>query len=150
MTDKHLADAIYLEPLTTDTVKRIVEIEKPDSILPTFGGQTALNLAMELSREGYFDTHPIRLLSANPEVIKKAEDRQAFKDMLTEIGEPFIESELVNNLEDARHFAADVGYPVIVRPAYTLGGSGGGIAYTRKKLEDIGSNGLRLSRQPKS
>ncbi len=145
MTDKHLADAIYLEPLTTDTIKRIVEIEKPDSILPTFGGQTALNLAMELAREGYFDEHPVRLLSANPAVIKKAEDRQAFKDMLTEIGEPFIESEMVNNIQDAIAFVAKVGYPVIVRPAYTLGGSGGGIVCNEEELKDIGQNGLRLS-----
>ncbi len=145
MTDGHLADAIYLEPLTTATVRRIVEIEKPDSILPTFGGQTGLNLAMELAREGFFRQNPVRLLSANPDVIRKAEDRQAFKDMLAEIDEPFIESEVVNCLENALAFAAAVGYPVIVRPAYTLGGSGGGIAQNREELREIGANGLRLS-----
>ena len=145
MTDKTMADKIYIEPLVLDVVKKIIQIEKPDSILPTLGGQTGLNLAMELAEEGFLEANNVKLLGANPETIKKAEDRQAFKDTMLAIGEPCIPSEVVETIEDAIAFAETIGYPVIVRPAFTLGGSGGGIAYSREELFEIGSNGLRLS-----
>lgn len=146
MTDKGMADKIYIEPLTKKTIEKILEIEKPDSILPNLGGQTGLNIAMELYEDGFLEKHNIRLLGTSPEGIKKAEDRQAFKDTMEEIGEPCIASKVVNTWEDAKNFALEIGLPVIVRPAYTLGGTGGGIAYTMEELEEIAKSGLHLSR----
>lgn len=146
MTDRDIADRVYIEPLTVDTVKRIIEIEEPDSILPTLGGQTGLNLAMELADSGWLDNRNVRLLGTKSETIKKAEDRQAFKDTMESIGEPCIVSKVVTTYEDARNFAREIGFPVIVRPAYTLGGSGGGIAANEGELEEIAPNGLALSR----
>ena len=146
MTDKNMADKIYIEPLTKTTVKKILEIEKPDSILPNLGGQTGLNIAMELYEDGYLDENNIRLLGTSPEGIKKAEDRQGFKDAMEKIGEPCIASKVVNTYEDAMDFANSIGLPVIVRPAYTLGGTGGGICYTMEELEETAKSGLHLSR----
>ena len=145
MTDKAMADKIYIEPLTLEVVKRIILIEKPDSILSTLGGQTGLTLSMQLAKEGFLEAHGVKLLGANLETIEKAEDRQAFKDMMREIGEPCIPSEVVVTVEDAVRFAATIGYPVIVRPAFTLGGTGGGIAADQKELEEIATHGIRLS-----
>ena len=145
MTDKAMADKIYIEPLTLDCVKRIIEIEKPDSLLSTLGGQTGLTLSMQLAKEGFLDSHNVKLLGANPETIDKAEDRQSFKDTMEAIGEPVIPSKVVTTVEDALDFAETIGYPVIVRPAFTLGGSGGGIADDKEQLRDIAINGLRLS-----
>ncbi|MBQ1237757.1 MAG: carbamoyl-phosphate synthase large subunit, partial [Oscillospiraceae bacterium] len=145
MTDKAMADKIYIEPLVPEIVKKIIKLEKPDSILPTLGGQTGLNLAMELAEEGFLAEQGVKLLGANPETIKRAEDRQAFKDTMEEIGEPCIPSKVVENIEDALDFAKEIDYPVIVRPAFTLGGTGGGIAYNEEDLREIGGNGLRLS-----
>lgn len=146
MTDKNMADKIYIEPLTKKTVEKILEIEKPDSILPNLGGQTGLNIAMELYEDGFLSSHGIKLLGTSPEGIKKAEDRQAFKDTMEEIGEPCIASKVVNTYEDAEEFASKIGLPVIVRPAYTLGGTGGGICYTMEELEETAKSGLHLSR----
>ena len=146
MTDKNMADKIYIEPLTKQTVKKILSIEKPDSILPNLGGQTGLNIAMELYEEGFLQSKNIRLLGTSPEGIKKAEDRQEFKDTMEKIGEPCIASKVVTNYEAAKEFANKIGLPVIVRPAYTLGGTGGGIAYTIEELEEIAKSGLQLSR----
>ncbi|MBQ8296643.1 MAG: carbamoyl-phosphate synthase large subunit [Ruminococcus sp.] len=145
MTDKAMADKIYIEPLTLDVVKRVIEIEKPDSVLSTLGGQTGLTLSMQLAEEGFLESHNVKLLGANPETIHKAEDRQAFKDTMEKIGEPCIPSKVVETIEDAVDFAQEIGYPVIVRPAFTLGGTGGGIAYNEEELRDISKNGLRLS-----
>ncbi len=145
MTDKAMADKIYIEPLTLDVVKRVIEIEKPDSVLSTLGGQTGLTLSMQLAKEGFLDAHNVKLLGANPETIHKAEDRQAFKDTMEKIGEPCIPSKVVETVEDAVAFAQEIDYPVIVRPAFTLGGTGGGIAYNEEELRDISTNGLRLS-----
>lgn len=146
MTDKDMADKIYIEPLTVTTVKKILEKEKPDSILPNLGGQTGLNIAMELAESGYLKEKEIRLLGTSPDGIKRAEDRQAFKDTMEKIGEPCIASKVVTEVQDAVDFAKEIGLPVIVRPAYTLGGSGGGIAYTMEELREIASSGIHLSR----
>ena len=145
MTDKAMADHIYIEPLTLDCVKRVIEIEKPDSVLSTLGGQTGLTLSMQLAEEGFLEKHNVKLLGANPETIHKAEDRQAFKDTMEKIGEPCIPSKVVETVEDAVEFAKVIDYPVIVRPAFTLGGTGGGIANNEEQLRDIATNGLRLS-----
>ncbi len=146
MTDKAMADKVYIEPLTLDVIKKIIEIEKPDSILSTLGGQTGLTLSMQLAEEGFLDSHNVKLLGANPETIHKAEDRQAFKDTMEKIGEPCIPSKVVETVEDAVEFCKnEIGYPAIVRPAFTLGGTGGGIAYSEEELIDIATNGLRLS-----
>lgn len=126
MTDKDIADKVYIEPLTIPTVRRVLEVEKPDSILPTLGGQTGLNLAMELEEKGILKELGVRLIGINADAIKKAEDRQAFKDTMLSIGEPCVASKVVETVEDALEFSASIGYPVIVRPAYTLGGTGGG------------------------
>lgn len=120
MTDKNMADKIYIEPLTVKTVKKIIEKEKPDSILPNLGGQTGLNIAMELEEQGFLKENKVRLLGTSPEGIKNAEDRQAFKDMMESINEPCIASKVVNTVEDAVNFSREIGLPVIVRPAYTL------------------------------
>ncbi len=145
MTDKHMADKIYIEPLTLDVVKRVIEIEKPDSVVSNLGGQTALTLSMQLAESGFLAEHGVKLLGSNPETIHKAEDRQAFKDTMEKIGQPCIPSKVVENIDDAMAFAEEIGYPVIVRPAFTLGGTGGGIAETRGELHEIATNGLRLS-----
>lgn len=145
MTDKAMADKIYIEPLTLDVVKRVIEIEKPDSVLSTLGGQTGLTLSMQLAKEGFLDKHDVKLLGANPETIHKAEDRQAFKDTMEKIGEPCIPSKVVENIQDAVDFAETIDYPVIVRPAFTLGGTGGGIVHNEEELRDVTKNGLRLS-----
>ena len=145
MTDKAMADKIYIEPLTLDVVKRVIEIEKPDSVLSTLGGQTGLTLSMQLAEEGFLESHNVKLLGAVPETIHKAEDRQAFKDTMEKIGEPCIPSKVVETIDDAVDFAKVIGYPVIVRPAFTLGGTGGGIANNEEELRDISKNGLRLS-----
>ncbi|MBQ8568801.1 MAG: carbamoyl-phosphate synthase large subunit [Oscillospiraceae bacterium] len=145
MTDKAMADKVYIEPLTLDVVKKIIKIEKPDSILSTLGGQTGLTLSMQLAKEGFLTENGVKLLGADPETIHKAEDRQAFKDTMEKIGEPCIPSKVVETVEDAVDFAAETDYPVIVRPAFTLGGTGGGIAYNEDELKDIATNGLRLS-----
>lgn len=145
MTDKAMADKIYIEPLNLDVIRRVIELEKPDSLLSTLGGQTGLTLSMELAKEGFLESHGVKLLGANPETIDKAEDRQSFKDTMESIGEPCIPSKVVNTVADALDFAEVIGYPVIVRPAFTLGGSGGGIAGSREELSEIAENGLRLS-----
>ena len=146
MTDGDIADKVYIEPLTIPTLTKIIETEKPDSILPTLGGQTGLNLAMELDELGVLKANGVRLIGINPSAIKKAEDRQDFKDTMEKIGEPCIESLVVHDVESAVEFSAKIGYPVIVRPAYTLGGTGGGIADDEQELREICANGLRLSR----
>ncbi len=145
MTDKAMADKIYIEPLNLDVVKRIIEMEQPDSVLSTLGGQTGLTLSMQLAKEGFLEAHNVKLLGANPETIDKAEDRQIFKDTMLRIGEPCIPSKVVETVEDALTYAEEIQYPVIVRPAFTLGGSGGGIAYNPEELHEIAENGLRLS-----
>ncbi len=145
MTDNAMADEIYIEPLTVDTVKRVIEKEKPDSLLPTLGGQTGLTLAMELAKEGFLTQHKVTLLGANPDTIDKAEDRQRFKETMLQIGEPVIPSVVVCDVERAVDFAKQVSYPVIVRPAFTLGGSGGGIVENEEELREIAAGGLRLS-----
>lgn len=145
MTDKAMADKIYIEPLTLDVIKRVIEIEKPDSLLSTLGGQTGLTLSMQLAKEGFLDSHNVKLLGANPETIDKAEDRQEFKDTMEKIGEPCIPSKVETTVEGSLEFAEEIGYPVIVRPAFTLGGSGGGIAENPEQLREIARNGLRLS-----
>ena len=146
MTDKNMADKIYIEPLTVETLKKIIDIERPDSILPNLGGQTGLNLAMELAESGFLSEKNVKILGTGVDGIKNAEDRQAFKDMMESINEPCISSLVVETVEDAVDFAEKIGLPVIVRPAYTLGGTGGGIAYTKEELEEIAGSGLRLSR----
>lgn len=146
MTDKDIADEVYIEPLTIPIVKRVILQEKPDSILPTLGGQTGLNLAMELAEEGFLQEHGVTMLGTSADSIKMAEDRQAFKDTMERINEPCIASKVVDTYEDALSFSHEIGFPVIVRPAYTLGGTGGGIAGNEKELAQIVPNGLRLSR----
>lgn len=146
MTDKDIADKVYIEPLTTDVLKHIIEIEKPDSLLPNMGGQAGLNLGMELAESGFLDSHNVKLLGTTAETIRNAEGRQEFKDLMERIGEPCATSELVENIEDGIAFANKTGYPVVLRPAYTLGGSGGGIADNEEELVEILTNGLRLSR----
>ena len=146
MTDKNMADKIYIEPLTVETVKKIINIEKPDSILPNLGGQTGLNLAMELEEEGFLKEKNVKLLGTGVDGIRNAEDRQCFKDMMESINEPCIASKVVHTVEDAVEFTREIGLPVIIRPAYTLGGTGGGIAYTMEELEEIAGSGIRMSR----
>ena len=136
MTDNAMADKIYIEPLTLETVKRIIKKERPDSLLSTLGGQTGLTLSMQLAKEGFLDKYGVQLLGANPETIDKAEDRQMFKDTMLEIGQPVIPSLVVNDVESAVKFADEIGYPVIIRPAFTLGGSGGGIAHDEQENFD--------------
>ena len=145
MTDKAMADKVYIEPLTLDVVKRIIEIEKPDSVLSNLGGQTGLTFSMQLAKEGFLDAHGVKLLGSNVETIDKAEDRQIFKDTMEAIGEPCIPSKVVETLEDGQDFVKEIGLPVIIRPAFTMGGTGGGIAYTQEEFDEIASNGLRLS-----
>ena len=146
MTDKQIADQVYIEPLTLESLKEIIIKEKPDSILPTLGGQAGLNLGMELAECGFLDEQGVKLIGTTAETIFKAEDRQAFKDTMEKIGEPIAASQVVKNIEDGIAFTNKIGYPVVLRPAFTLGGSGGGIANDEQELIDILSNGLRLSR----
>ena len=143
---KDIADKVYIEPLTTEVLQHIIEVEKPDSLLPNMGGQAGLNLGMELAESGFLDSHGVKLLGTTAETIRNAEGRQEFKDLMERIGEPCASSELVENIEDGIAFANKIGYPVVLRPAYTLGGSGGGIAHNEEELVEILSNGLRLSR----
>ena len=145
MTDKALADEIYLEPLTAETVKRIIEKERPDSLLAGLGGQTGLTIAMQLSKDGYLDKMGVRLLGTNAEAIDKAEDRKMFRDTMTSINQPVIPSEIANDVETAVEIAAKIGYPIIIRPAFTLGGGGGGVAENEEELRVIAKTGLDLS-----
>ena len=144
MTDRAMADKIYIEPLTLTTVKRIIEKEKPDSILSGLGGQTGLTLSMQLAKDGFLAQHNVRLLGSSPETIDKAEDRQLFKDTMESIGQPCIPSKVVTTVEDALDFAEEIGYPVIVRPAFTRGGTGGGIAKDVAQLKEIAHGGIAL------
>ena len=146
MTDRDIADRVYIEPLTVKVLEQLIEKEKPDSILPTLGGQAGLNLGMELDESGFLAAHNVKLLGTTSQTIRKAEDRQEFKDTMEKIGEPCAPSLVVKNIEDGVVFAKQIGYPVVLRPAYTLGGSGGGIAHNQMELEEILANGLRLSR----
>lgn len=145
MTDNAMADKVYIEPLTLPVVKRIIEKEKPDGLISTLGGQTGLTLSMQLAKEGFLEKNGVQLLGANPETIDKAEDRQMFKDTMEAIGQPVIPSLVVNDVESAVDFANEIGYPVIIRPAFTLGGTGGGIVDNEEELREITSNGLELS-----
>ena len=146
MTDKDIADEVYIEPLTVPVLKKVIEKEKPDSILPTLGGQAGLNLAMEIAETGFLEEHNCRLIGTTSQTIKKAEDRLEFKETMEKIGEPCAPSLVVENVEDGIEFTNKIGYPVVLRPAYTLGGSGGGIAHNQFELVEILENGLRLSR----
>ncbi len=146
MTDKDIADKVYIEPLTIKVLEQIIEKEKPDSILPTLGGQAGLNLGMELEESGFLASHNVKLLGTTAATIRNAEGRQEFKDLMERIGEPCAASQVVENVEDGVAFTNRIGYPVVLRPAYTLGGSGGGIAHNQIELEEILANGLRLSR----
>ena len=146
MTDKDIADEVYIEPLTAKVLEKIIEKEKPDSILPTLGGQAGLNLGMELAESGFLEAHGVKLLGTTALTIKKAEDREMFKETLEKIGEPVAASDVVENVEDGVKFAEKIGFPVVLRPAYTLGGSGGGIAHNTAELRKILETGLRLSR----
>ena len=146
MTDKDVADHVYIEPLNTFSLVSIIERERPDALLPTLGGQIGLNLAMALYEDGTLDKYGVKLLGTSADSIRKAEDRQGFKDTMEAIGQPCIVSKVVNTVEDAVDFTNEIGYPVIVRPAYTLGGSGGGIAYDEHMLREISDRGLNLSR----
>ena len=146
MTDKNIADKVYIEPLTVKVLEQIIEKEKPDSILPTLGGQAGLNLGMELEESGFLAAHGVKLLGTTAATIRNAEGRQEFKDLMERIGEPCAASMVVETVEDGIAFTNTIGYPVVLRPAYTLGGSGGGIAYNQLELEKILENGLRLSR----
>ena len=146
MTDKDIADRVYIEPLTVEVVEQLIQKEKPDSVLPTLGGQAGLNLAMELEEKGFLKENNVRLIGTTAQTIKKAEDRQEFKDTMEKIGEPVAASLVVHDVQAGIDFTNKIGYPVVLRPAYTLGGSGGGIAHNEQELVDILSNGLRLSR----
>ncbi len=146
MTDRDIADKVYIEPLTLKVLEQIIEKEKPDSILPTLGGQAGLNLGMELEESGFLASHNVKLLGTTAATIRNAEGRQEFKDLMERIGEPCAASKVVENVEDGVAFTEQIGYPVVLRPAYTLGGSGGGIAHNQTELEEILENGLRLSR----
>ena len=146
MTDKDIADEVYIEPLTVEFVKKVIKKERPDSLLPTLGGQAGLNLAMELFEEGFLEKENVRLIGTTPLTIKKAEDRDTFKQTMEKIGEPIAASKVVENIKDGVEYAKTLGYPVVLRPAYTLGGSGGGIVYNEEELIETLENGLRLSR----
>ncbi|MCD7722454.1 MAG: carbamoyl-phosphate synthase large subunit [Clostridiales bacterium] len=145
MTDSAFADHIYLEPLTAQTIKRIIEKEHPDSILGGLGGQTGLTISMQLAKEGYLEKHGVRLIGTNAKAIDKAEDRQLFRDTMLKIGQPVVPSDIANDLEKAVAVANEIGYPVIIRPAFTLGGAGGGVAYNETELKEVAKHGLMLS-----
>ncbi|WP_182431590.1 carbamoyl-phosphate synthase large subunit [Clostridium sp. AF32-12BH] len=146
MTDKDIADRVYIEPLTVEVVEQLIKKEKPDSVLPTLGGQAGLNLAMELEEAGFLKENNVRLIGTTALTIKKAEDREMFKETMEKIGEPVAPSDIVENVEDGLRIADKIGYPIVLRPAYTLGGSGGGIAENPEQCREILENGLRLSR----
>ena len=146
MTDKDIADHVYIEPMNIPSVTQIIEKERPDALLPNMGGQTGLNLAMALYEDGTLEKYGVKLLGTSPASIHKAEDRQGFKDCMESIGQPCVTSKVVNTVEDAVDFTNEIGYPVIVRPAYTLGGTGGGIAYDEASLREISDRGINLSR----
>src|SRR5690606_30874232 len=145
MTDTEIADKVYIEPLTLDFVSRIIHKEKPDALLPTLGGQTALNMAIELQESGILNEYEIEIIGTDLEAIHKAEDRDLFRSLMKELGEPVPESEIIHNLEEAFGFVEKIGYPVIVRPAFTLGGTGGGICSNEKELIETVSSGLKYS-----
>lgn len=145
MTDKAMADHIYIEPLTIESIEKIIDIEKPDSLLSTLGGQTGLTISMQLAKSGFLESRGVKLLGANPQTIDKAEDRKMFKETMEKIGQPCIPSRVVENINDALDYLEIIGLPVIIRPAFTLGGTGGGIAKTKEEFVEIASNGLRLS-----
>ena len=145
MTDKEIADKVYIEPLTVEFVSKIIRKERPDALLPTLGGQVGLNLAVELHEAGVLEECGVELLGTKLDSIKQAEDRELFRDLMNELGEPVPESDIIHNLEEARRFVEKIGYPVIVRPAFTMGGTGGGICHNDEELEDIVTNGLRYS-----
>ena len=142
MTDKALADHIYLEPLTEETVKRIIEKERPDSILCGLGGQTGLTIGMQLAKDGYLDEMGVKLLGTDAEAIDKAEDRQMFRDTMVKINQPVVPSDIAYTVDHAKEIASNIGYPVIIRPAFTLGGAGGGVAYNEHELEVIAKKRL--------
>ena len=145
MTDQNIADAIYIEPLTVPIIERIIEKEKPDGLLPTLGGQTGLNLAVDLAQAGVLERHNVQLLGTPLEAIRKAEDREEFRQLLADLSEPVLESEIGETLEECQIAAKKIGLPVVIRPAYTLGGTGGGIAFTDTELETIAKSGLAAS-----
>ncbi len=146
MTDEDQADAVYIEPLTPDVIRRVIQRERPEGLLPTLGGQTGLNLAVEVAKLGILDRYNVRLLGTPLESIQKAEDRALFKNLLTEIGEPVVDSAIVTSIEEAKEFNKEVPLPLVIRPAYTLGGSGGGVAHTQADLERFVASGI--IRQP--
>lgn len=146
MTDKDIADKVYIEPLTPEILEKLIIKEKPDSVLPTLGGQAGLNLAMELEEKGILKKYGVRLIGTTALTIKKAEDRETFKETMEKLGEPIAASMVVEDIETGIDYAEKIGYPVVLRPAYTLGGSGGGIVNNRQELEQTLENGLRLSR----
>ena len=145
MTDTEIADKVYMEPLTLDFVARIIRKERPDAILPTLGGQTGLNLAVELAKAGVLEECGVEILGTKLEAIEKAEDREQFRALMNELGEPVPESAIIHSLEEAYAFVEQIGYPIIVRPAFTLGGTGGGICTNEEELVEIVSTGLKLS-----
>ncbi len=146
MTDKEIADKVYIEPLTIEYLEKVIEKERPDSVIAGMGGQTGLNLAVELDDSGILDKYNVRVIGTSIEAIKEGEDREDFKALMEKIGQPIIESRIVTSMEEGVDFAGKIGYPVVVRPAYTLGGSGGGIAEDREELKQILATGLQLSR----
>ncbi len=145
MTDPDMADAVYIEPVRWQTVARIIELERPDAVLPTMGGQTALNCALDLVQHGVLEKHQVELIGAQPEAIRTAEDRLLFRDAMLDIGLDVPRAHIVSNMDDAFARQADIGFPVIIRPAYTLGGSGGGVAYNMDEFEHITRHGLEMS-----
>jgi carbamoyl-phosphate synthase large subunit len=145
MTDKNIADNVYIEPLTVEYVEKIIAKERPDSVIAGMGGQTGLNLTVELYDKGILDKYGVRVIGTSVESIKIGEDREKFKDMMNKIGEPIVDSEIVTDLEKGKLTAARIGYPIIIRPAYTLGGTGGGIANNEDELVEILSSVLQLS-----
>ena len=145
MTDEDIADIVYIEPLTIEVLERVIAQERPDGLLPTLGGQTGLNLAVELADAGILDRYDVRLLGTPLETIRNAEDRELFRDLLVNIGEPVPPSEIAESLEDAYRIMDDIGLPLVIRPAYTLGGTGGGIANTVEEFDQIVSGGLAAS-----
>ncbi len=145
MTDTSIADRVYIEPLTTEFLKRVIYKERPDAILGTLGGQTGLNLVVALHNDGVLDEFGVEILGTDLEAINKAEDRELFRSLMNELGEPVPESDIVHTVEDAEKYASELGYPVVVRPAYTLGGTGGGFAHNRQELRRIADAGLKMS-----
>ena len=145
MTDTQIADKVYMEPLTLEYIAKILRYERPDAIVPGIGGQTGLNLAMQLERKGILKECGVQLLGTSSESIERAEDRELFKEMCESIGEPVIPSQITYNLDEAKKAAAEVGYPVVLRPAFTLGGTGGGFADNEEELIEIGTNAFKLS-----